>query len=80
MPGFASSDLKDSITKDTQNKFLFQNGISAGITSIVSDNGAGLAHTAHLSVEHNLNSILSVGIGSSGIGYGEGSATTLFGA
>ena len=76
----ASSDLKDSITKDTQNKFLFQNGISAGITSIVSDNGAGLAHTAYLSVEHNLNSILSVGIGSSGIGYGEGSATTLYGA
>ena len=26
----ASSDLKDSITKDTQNKFLFQNGISVG--------------------------------------------------
>ena len=72
--------LKDSITKDTQNKFLFQNGISVGITSIVSDNGAGLAHTAYLSVEHNLNSILSVGIGSSGIGYGEGSAATLYGA
>ena len=54
----ASSDLKNSITKDTQNKFLLQNGISVGITSIVSDNGAGLAHTAYLSVEHNLNSIL----------------------
>ena len=76
----ASSDLKNSITKDTQNKFLLQNGISVGITSIVSDNGAGLAHTAYLSVEHNLNSILSVGIGSSGVGYGEGSATTLYGA
>jgi len=76
----ASSDLKNSITKDTQNKFLLQNGISVGITSVVSDNGAGLAHTAYLSVEHNLNSILSVGIGSSGVGYGEGSATTLHGA
>ncbi len=76
----ASSDLKNSITKDTQSKFLLQNGISAGITSIVSDNGAGLAHTAYLTVEHNLNSILSVGIGSSGVGYGEGSATTLHGA
>ena len=76
----ASSDLKDSITKDTQNKFLLQNGISVGITSVVSDNGAGLAHTAFLSVEHNLNSILSVGIQSAGAGYGEGSATTLFGA
>ena len=76
----ASSDLKNSITKDTQNKFLLQNGISVGITSIVSDNGAGLAHTAYLSVEHNLNSILSVGIGSSGAAYGEGSATTLHGA
>ena len=76
----ASNDLKNSITKDTQNKFLLQNGISVGITSIVSDNGAGLAHTAYLAVEHNLNSILSVGIGSSGVGYGEGSATTLHGA
>ena len=75
-----SSDLKESITKDTQSKFLLQNGISVGITSIVSDNGAGLAHTAYLSVEHTLNSILSVGIGSSGVGYGEGSATTLHGA
>ena len=34
----------------------------------------------YLAVEHNLNSILSVGIGSSGVGYGEGSATTLHGA
>jgi len=76
----ASSDLKDSITKDAQSKFLLQNGISVGITSVVSDNGAGLAHTAYLAVEHNLNSILSVGIGSSGVGYGEGSATTLHGA
>ena len=76
----ASSDLKNSLTKDTKAKFLLQNGISVGITSIVSDNGAGLAHTAYLSVEHNLNSILSVGIGSSGIGYGEGSAATLYGA
>ncbi len=76
----ASSDLKNSITKDTKSKFLLQNGISVGITSIVSDNGAGLAHTAYLAVEHNLNSILSVGIGSSGVGYGEGSATTLHGA
>jgi hypothetical protein len=76
----AASDLKNSITKDTKSKFLLQNGISVGITSIVSDNGAGLAHTAYLAVEHNLNSILSVGIGSSGVGYGEGSATTLYGA
>jgi len=75
-----ASDLKNSITKDTKSKFLLQNGISVGITSIVSDNGAGLAHTAYLAVEHNLNSILSVGIGSSGVGYGEGSATTLHGA
>ena len=75
-----SSELKDSITSDTKNKFLLENGISVGITSVVSDNGAGLAHTAFLSVEHNLNSILSVGIASAGAGYGEGSATTLHGA
>ena len=75
-----SSDLKNSITKDTQNKFLLQNGISVGITSIVSDNGAGLAHTAYLAVEHNLNSITSVDIQYEGAGYGSGSAVTLYGA
>lgn len=75
-----SSDLKKSITKDTVNKFLLQNGISVGITSIVSDMGTGLAHTAYLSVEHQLNSIVSVGIASSGVGYGSGTAATLYGA
>jgi len=75
-----SSDLKNSITKDATLKFLSENGISVGITSIVSDMGTGLAHTAHLTVEHQLNSIVSVGIASSGVNYGSGSATTLFGA
>jgi hypothetical protein len=75
-----SSDLKNSITKDTTLKFLAENGISVGITSIVSDMGTGLAHTAYLSVEHQLNSIISVGIASSGVGYGSGAATTLYGA
>ena len=76
----ASSDLKNSITKDTQNKFLLQNGISVGITSIVSDNGTGLGHTAYLAVEHNLNTITSVDIQYEGTGYGSGSAVTLYGA
>ena len=75
-----SSDVRDSITKDFANKFLLENGVNVGVTSIVSDNGAGLAHTAYLTVEHQLNSIVSVGIASSGVGYGEGSATTLYGA
>ena len=75
-----SSDIRDSITKDFANKFLLENGVNVGITSIVSDNGAGLAHTAYLTVEHQLNSIVSVGIASSGIGYGSGSPTTLYGA
>ena len=69
-----SSDVRDSITKDFANKFLLENGVNVGVTSIVSDNGAGLAHTAYLTVEHQLNSIVSVGIASSGVGYGEGSA------
>lgn len=34
----------------------------------------------YLSVEHQLNSIISVGIASSGVGYGSGAATTLYGA
>ena len=39
-----SSDVRDSITKDFANKFLLENGVNEAVTSIVSDNGAGLAH------------------------------------
>ena len=41
-----SSDVRDSITKDFANKFLLENGVNVGITSIVSDNGVDL-HTLH---------------------------------
>ena len=75
-----SSDLRDSITKDTVNKFMYENGVGFGITNITTDMVTGLAHTAYLNVEHQLNSIVSVGIASSGVGYGSGSATTLYGA
>ena len=75
-----SSDLTKSITNDTKRQFLLENGISVGISSIVSDNGAGLAHTAYLDREHTLNSILSVGIADSGSKYGTGTAATLYGA
>ncbi len=75
-----SNDLGKSITKDTGRQFLLQNGLSVGITSIVSDNGAGLAHTAYLEREHNLSSVIGVGIQSAGWKYGAGSATTLYGA
>lgn len=75
-----ASDLRNSVTKDTTEKFLLENGISVGITSIFTDMSTGLAHTAYLSVEHQLNSIVSVGIASSGVGYGSGSPTTLYGA
>ena len=75
-----SNDLGKSITKDTSQKFLLENGLSVGITSIVSDNGAGLAHTAYLEREHTLSSVIGVGIQSAGWKYGSGSATTLYGA
>ena len=75
-----SNDLSKSITKDTSQKFLLENGLSVGITSIVSDNGAGLAHTAYLEREHSLSSVIGVGIQSAGWKYGSGSATTLYGA
>jgi len=75
-----SNDLSKSITKDTSQKFLLENGLSVGITSIVSDNGAGLAHTAYLEREHTLSSVIGVGIQSAGWKYGSGSATTLYGA
>ncbi len=78
-------DVKPTVAPFTGYKFsqpviLLENGISVGITSIVSDNGAGLAHTAYLDREHTLNSILSVGIADSGSKYGTGTAATLYGA
>ena len=75
-----SGDLKNSITKDTANKLIAETGISYGISSITSDVVAGVAHTAYLDINHSLNTVVSVGIASSGVGYGSGSATTLYNA
>lgn len=75
-----TNDIKRSITKDVLEKYISETGIGKGIVSIAGDGGAGLAHTVTTNVDHNLNPVISVGVANSGVGYGEGTATTLYGA
>ena len=75
-----TNDLKNSITKENLVRFATDSKVGLAVTDIVSDVVAGLAHTIFTDREHGLFGIKSVGIGSSGIGYGSGSATTLYNA
>ena len=68
---------QNSLTKETQytNSTEFGLNIGLGITNIQS-NSAGTAHTIFTTIDHGLNRIVSVSIGSSGGGYGVGSGIT----
>ena len=72
-------DPKHSITKETINKTLDDINVGFGVTNIIS-NIAGTAHTIYTNIDHGLNRITSVSIGSSGTGYGSGTATALYNA
>ena len=72
-------DPKHSVTKETINKNLDDINVGFGITNIIS-NVAGTAHTIYTNIDHGLNRITSVSIGSSGTGYGSGSAVSLYNA
>ena len=76
----ASSDLKDSITK-THKINSYSKMVSVLVLQVLFLTMASWLCTLH-TYQSNItsNSILSVGIGSSGVGYGEGSGTTLYGA
>ena len=69
-----------SVTKETINKNLNDIHIGFGITDIQSVTSAGTAHTIYTDVDHGLNRIINVSIGSSGTAYGTGSAATLYNA
>ena len=69
-----TNDLKNSITKENLVRFATDSKVGLAVTDIVSDVVAGLAHTIFTDREHGLFGIKSVGIGSSGIGYGSGSS------
>ena len=80
---YAKSDLlgkvvtnnpKYSISKETAEKFIFDSSIGFGITNIVSTSST--THTVYTKIDHGFNGIRSVGITSSGQGYGSGSGGT----
>ena len=74
-----TNNLKNSITKETLDKFIIQNNIGVGVTGLVSSS-VGTSHTIHTSFEHGLNPVVNVGIVSAGFKYGTGSSGTLYNA
>ena len=73
-----TNSLQYSITKEFTNRYIAQNGIGIAVT-FAEGSTQGIT-TIYTDREHNLNQIISVGIGSSGINYGAGISTTLYNA
>ncbi len=72
------NDPKDSITKETLNKWNVDNVIGVGITNITS--ATGLAHTITTVIDHGLNRLTQVSIADSGAGYGSGTSGDIYNA
>ena len=64
------NDPKNSITKETFDKFVDDTSIGIGITNIASSTGT--AHTVYTSIDHGLNRIIKLSIDSGGSQYGTG--------
>ena len=64
------NDPKNSITKETFDKFVDDTSIGIGVTDIASSTGT--AHTVHTSIDHGLNRIIKLSIDSGGTQYGTG--------
>ena len=73
------NEPQNSITKETIQDTIFDFNIGFGITAMQS-NTAGTAHTIFTTIDHGLNRVVSVGIASSGVGYGNGNAGYLYNA
>ena len=71
------NDVRDSITKETVDKYFRDSDVGVGITNIAS---TGTAHTITSVIDHGLNRVTSVSIVSGGAGYGSGSAGDLYNA
>jgi hypothetical protein len=65
------NDLKNSISKESFNKFNSDLIVGIGITGIISDE-TGIAHTIFTNVDHNLSGITSVSVVSAGASYTPG--------
>jgi hypothetical protein len=71
-------DVRKSLTKETLSKVLKDIDVGVGVTDIVSTSST--THTLYTSIDHGLNRITAVSIGSSGAGYGSGSGGSLYNA
>jgi hypothetical protein len=71
-------DVRNSITKETVNKNLFDSNVGVGVTNIVSSSAN--EHTIYSVIDHGLNRITKVSIANSGAGYGSGSAGDFYNA
>ena len=84
---FASSDLigevvvndpKNSVTKETVNKFIRDGSIGFGITDVASVTGT--SHTIYTDIDHGLNRITRLSIVNGGSGYGSGAPGNIYNA
>ena len=73
-----TNSLQYSITKEFTNRYLVSNTIGVAIT-FAEGSTQGIS-TIYTEREHNLNTIISVGLGSTGASYGTGISTTLYNA
>jgi hypothetical protein len=73
------NDVRNSITKETVDKFLKDADVGVGITNITSDTG-NTSHTVYTSVDHGLNRITRLSLTSAGAGYGSGTAGDIYNA
>ena len=73
-----TNELTNSITKELTNNFLVGNKVGFAVTGALGST-QGIS-TVFTNTQHNLNSIISVGLGSTGLNYGAGISTTLYNA
>ena len=71
-------NVKNSVTRETVEKYHNDSKIGVGITNIVSN--AGTSHTITTNIDHGLNRITKLTITTAGAGYGSGSAGDLYNA
>jgi hypothetical protein len=64
------NDPRNSITKETINKFITDADVGVGITDISSVTGT--AHTIHTNIDHGLNRVIKLKVVSGGTDYGTG--------
>ena len=66
------NDPRNSITRETIDKFVRDADVGVGITDINSSTVTGTAHTIHTTIDHGLNRVLKLNINGGGADYGTG--------